>query len=83
MYQRLAYNRGEEVGEEEEEEERDRRRGDVRGGMVKCDVMVGCNRFLCVSTGVFVGVCLHVLCGSCLCLYSSCIECFIVQPNWL
>lgn len=66
MYQRLAYNRGEEVGEEEEEEERDRRRGDV---MVKCDVMVGCNSFLCVSTGVFVGVCLHVWCGSFMCLY--------------
>lgn len=55
MYQRLAYSRGEEVGEEEEE--RDRRRGDVRGGMVKRDVVVGRNLFLCVSTGVFAGVC--------------------------
>ncbi|XP_056868913.1 activated CDC42 kinase 1 [Takifugu flavidus] len=38
VYQRLAYSRGEEVGEEEEEEEaRDRRRGDVRGGMMQCE----------------------------------------------
>lgn len=56
MYQRLAYSRGEEVGEEEEEE-RDRRRGDVRGGMVKCDVVVGPNLVLCVSAGLFMGVC--------------------------
>lgn len=51
VYQRLAYNRGEEVGEEEEEEARDRRRGDVRGGMVKCDALLKHNLFLCVSTG--------------------------------
>lgn len=55
VYQRLAYSRGEEVGEEEEE--RDRRRGDVRGGMVKCDVVVGRNLVLCVSAGLFMGVC--------------------------
>ena len=61
VYQRLAYSRGEEVGEEEEEEERDRRRGDVRGGMVKCDVVVGCNRFLCQCRRV----------DGCVCVFAS------------
>lgn len=43
MYQRLAYTRGEEVGEEEEEdeEERDGRiRENVRGQMVRSAVVV-------------------------------------------
>lgn len=64
MYQRLAYSRAEEVGEEEEQEEeaRDRRRGDVRGGMVNCDVVVKHNLSLCVSTAVLACVCGHVCC---------------------
>lgn len=58
VYQRLAYSRGEEVGEEEEEA-RDRRRGDVRGGMVKCDVMDKHNFFLCVYRHVILCACLR------------------------
>lgn len=43
MYQRLAYTRGEEVGEEEEEDEEERDGGireNVRGQMVRSGVVV-------------------------------------------
>lgn len=39
MYQRLACSRGEEAGEEEEEERDERIRGNVRGQMVKCELV--------------------------------------------
>lgn len=43
MYQRLAYTRGEEAGEEEEEEERDGRiRENVSGQMVQISLYMLC-----------------------------------------
>lgn len=62
MYQRLAYTRGEEAGEEEEEED-GRIRENVRGQMVKSEVVVGHAVILLLLSVITLCACVCVCAG--------------------